>query len=116
PEFLGVAGALASLTQAEKRILWRVYPNLVSQLKYSAPYFNEENLMILSKKWPHLRRALESVKKFAEDNNIKLGPQNSEQILHRNHVSNAVQHYLAGEYHLFVSSLVKAGKCRHALG
>lgn len=116
PEFLGVAGALASLTQAEKKLLSRAYPNLVSQLKYSAPYFNEENLLILSKKWPVIRKALESVKKFAEENNIKLGPQNSEQILHRNHASNAIQHYLAGDYNLFVSSLVKAGKCRHALG
>ena len=116
PEFLGIASTIASLTQSEKELFSRVYPNLVSQLNYSAPYFNEENLLILSHKWPHLRKVCASVKKFAAENGIKLGPRNSEQILHRNHISNAVQHYFAGDYKLFVSSLVKAGKCRHALG
>ena len=116
PEFIGVPETISSLTGNEKKMLFRAYPNFLEQLKHAAPYFSYENLHILSNKWPHLKRLADSIRKFSAENKIRLGPSTSEQILHRNHISNAAQYYLLGKHDLFAKALVKAGMNRKALG
>ncbi|HKY62757.1 MAG TPA: phosphoenolpyruvate carboxylase, partial [bacterium] len=115
PELIGMGRGLRdSRKEGLLPALEGFFPELPEVIRRVGRYFNRENLDLLAKRMPHfayVRGGLEHIEAYLGE---KLGPQEPDEIIHRNYSSNVLQNWLQGRSP--EEDIVKAAQVRRSLG
>ena len=115
PELVGTGRALE---QAKKTrllaTLEEAYLNMHEDLKKAGNYLNKENLKLLGKKNGAYRKIAEDVKLIEDYLGCELGPETTDQFMHRNITSNTLLQLGRGKD--IGEDVVRAGELRKSLG
>ncbi|MFC1722583.1 phosphoenolpyruvate carboxylase [Nanoarchaeota archaeon] len=113
PELIGVGTSLLELINTKMmKDLEDIY-NIKADIRKASQLLNKENLNLLSKTakfWKDLKKDIALVEDYVGD----LGPQTTDDFLHRNHTSNVFHNMMAGRD--ITKDLEAAAKARHSLG
>ncbi len=115
PELIGSGRALKFAK--EKGILdlvQKLCPYLKEDFLHAGHYFNRENLDFMCKEnpvWEKVKEDIDLIEKILE---IKIGPEKTHQIIHRNFTSNIYHKMKLGEE--FDEDILKAAEIRKSLG
>ncbi|MBU1992765.1 phosphoenolpyruvate carboxylase, partial [Patescibacteria group bacterium] len=95
-------------------LLEKLYLNLDADLTHAGKYLNKENLSLLAKKIPILKKVEESVRLTEKYLGKELGPYKHTHLLHRNLTSNIYHKMQLKED--FSGEIEQAAAIRHSLG
>jgi phosphoenolpyruvate carboxylase len=118
PSVIGTGRGLKELFKdksAEKRLL-RYLPTLTEDLARIGAYLNWENLKFLIKKdaaWEPVREDVLFLEKFI---GRRMGPQTSEEFIHRNLTSNIYHYWRGGKKPELRDAILQAARARRSLG
>ncbi len=115
PELIGLGRGLRDCNkQGLLPALEGFFPEIREVIQRVGRYFNRENLDLLAKHLPHfayVRGGLEHIEAYLGE---KIGPKESDEIIHRNYSSNVLQNWLKGRSP--EEDIVKAAQVRRSLG
>ena len=90
------------------------YPKIKEDLKQAGRLLNKENLSMLAKTAPFWHAVQKDVSLAEDYIGENLGPESTDNFIHRNHTSNVFHNMSAGRK--IIIDLKAAAKARHSLG
>ena len=115
PEVMGTGrGILAAAKKGLLPVLEGLYPNLKVHLRQAGAFLNAENLGFLAKSAPAWREVQTDVGIIQDYLGAQLGPETTEQFMHRNCVSDVFHLWKAGKDPR--EAIVRAARMRRSLG
>ncbi len=115
PELIGSGRALAFAKDAGiLDLVIRLCPYLKEDFMHAGHYLNRENLDYLCKKYDVFKEVRAEIDDIEKIVGIKIGPEKTHHIIHRNFTSNIYHKFLLGED--FSDDALKAAEIRKSLG
>lgn len=115
PELIGLGRAIREFHQAGiLKDLIRIYPQIYAAIEDVGRYFNRENIEILSHYHKPWAKVIEGITIIEDFLGKKMGPQNPEDMKHRNYTSNVVQNWRTDEP--MEEDILRAAQVRRSLG